>query len=202
MLLKPNLLEHIPGLSEEMNRWFAAPGDAGLMFYEEAYVTLAGYQLLLPVDISVSVSKSVVIRENDGLADSIKAITPLMMTDITLAGKAGTWRKVTLPTLPSIPSLGGAVGELTGVAGTLLGTSKLVDRNEMLKKLFSILKDNDKAIEIEDREGVLKELGVEHVVPVSFEAKAQHPQYEWTMTLKRDDDENPLVKLFPEKEAE
>lgn len=200
-MLKSNVLEYLPGVSELMNRWFAAPGDAGLMFYEEAYVTLANYELKLPVDISLSAGKKVVIRENDGLRDSIKAVTPLVTMDITLSGKAGTWRKVTLPILPNVPVLGGAVGELTGVAGTLLGTSELVDKTEMLAEIFGILRKADKPILIKDREGVLAGLGITAAVPVSFEAKAQHPQYEWSMVLKWDLDESPMTVLFPEQEA-
>jgi hypothetical protein len=71
----------------------------------------------------------------------------------------------------------------------------------MLGEIFGILRKADKPILIKDREGVLAGLGITAAVPVSFQAKAQHPQYEWTMTLKWDLDEDPMEKLFPEEEA-
>ena len=188
----------IPGMGSVLNTWFAAEGDAGVMFYDQAFVTLGGYEIKLPVDIVVSAKRDIQSRTNQGGSDAVKSISRAVTMTITLKGFAGTWRKTTLPTLPNIPLIGGLTGELTGIAGTVIGTSKLVERNEMMGELFGIFRKADHPLEIKDRAGFLAALGVYAVVVDGFEASPKHPQYEWSMTMSWDDDQSAAQKMFKE----
>lgn len=197
-----SLLENIPGVGDLLKRWYAGTGDAGVMFAESAFVTLAGYKIVLPVDISVSSRKRVVVRENEGLRDSIKFITPTVTMDVTLAGRAGNWRKSTLPPIPNIPVVGGAAATVTGAIGTLLGTSELITTVDMVAELFGILRKATEPVQISDEQGLLAAIGVLAVVPLSFDLSPRIPEVSWTMGLLWDLDEDPLTVLFPEEGEE
>lgn len=182
-----------------MNRWYAGAGDAGVMFVENAYVTLAGYEVPLPVTIALSARREVRAQTNEGLRDSIKQITPACTMDITLSGSAGNWRKATLPPIPTIPGVGGAVSSVAGVVGTLLGTSEYVLATDILAELFGILRKFENAVPITDRDGVLAAVGVTAVVPLSFDVTPGDREYAWSMALLWDLDEDPIAVLFPEE---
>lgn len=202
-----SLLESIPGVAGIINRYFAFPGDAGIMFVDNTYVTfkqLPGgpVEIKLPVMISVSGRRNVKIKENDDLEDPIKFITKSVVTDVTLAGSAGTWRKSTLPPIPSVPGVGGAVAVVTGVFGTILGTSEYTDKIEILRALFTeVLKGADGAIEIEDMEGFLDGHDITHVVPLDYHATPQLEEVAWVMRFTADANEDPLTLIFPEEDA-
>jgi len=193
-------LELIPGVGSLMKRWYAGAGDAGVMFSPDAFVTLAGYKIQLPVDIALSARRVVNVRTNDGLRDSIKQLTPTVTMDITLGGRSGNWRKATLPPIPTLPVIGGAAATVTGVVGTLLGTSELVATTEILGEIFGTLRKAEAPVTIEDADGVLADLGVYAAVPLSFDMSPIRPGYTWTMGLLWDLDEDPVEVLFPTEE--
>ena len=202
-----SLLESIPGVGGIINRYFAFPGDAGVMFVDNTYVTFRGLpgggvvEVKLPVAISLSARKRVTVTENDGLEDPIKFVTKSIVTDVTLAGRAGTWRKVTMPSIPTVPLVGGAVSAVTSVIGTLLGTSEYVDKIEMLRMLFiDVLKAAEGPVEVEDTEGFLDGHDVTHLVPLDYQATPQLEEVAWVMRFVADADEDPLTLLFPEEE--
>lgn len=201
-----SLLESIPGVGGIVNRYFAFPGDAGVMFVDNTFVTFRGLpggtvEIKLPVMISVSARRRVTITENEGLADPIKFITESVVTDVTLAGRAGTWRKATLPPIPTVPAVGGAVSAITGVLGTLLGTSDYVDKIEMLRMLYNeVLIGADGPVEVEDTEGFLSGHDIGYVVPLDYHATPQLEEVAWVMRFVADANEDPLTLIFPEEE--
>ena len=202
-----SLLESIPGVSGIINRYFASPGDAGVMFIDNTFVTFRGLpeggvvEIKLPVAISLSARKQVRVKENEGLEDPIKQVTKSIVTDVTLAGRAGTWRKATMPSIPTVPLVGGAVSAVTGVMGTLLGTSEYVDKIEMLRMLYlGVLKAAEGPVEIDDTEGFLDGHDITHVVPRDYQATPQMEEVAWVMRFVADSDEDPLTLLFPEEE--
>jgi hypothetical protein len=202
-----SLLESIPGVAGIINRYFAFPGDAGVMFVDNTYVTfkqLPGgpVEIKLPVMISVAGRRRVNIRENDDLEDPIKFITKSVVIDVTLAGSAGTWRKATLPSIPAVPGVGGAVSAVVGMFGTILGTSEYTDKIEMLEMIFNeVLKGADGPIEIEDMEGFLDGHDITHVVPLDYHATPQLEEVAWVMRFVADANEDPLELIFPEEGA-
>ena len=201
-----SLLESIPGVSDIVNRYFAFPGDAGVMFVDNTYVTLKGLpggtvEIKLPVAISISARRRVTVTENEGLPDPIKYVADSVVTEVTLAGRAGTWRKSTLPSIPTIPVIGGGVSAVTGVLGTLLGTSAFVDKVEMLRMLYNeVLMDADGPVEITDAEGFLSGHDIGYVVPLDYQATPQLEEVAWVMRFIADADEDPLTVIFPEEE--
>ena len=203
-----SLLESIPGVAGIINRYFAFPGDAGIMFVDNTYVTfrqLPGgpVEIKLPVMISVSGRRRVNIRENDDLEDPIKFITKSVVVDVILAGSAGTWRKAMIESIPSVPLVGGAVAAVTGVFGTILGTSEYTDKIEILRALFmEVLKGADGPVEIEDTEGFLDGHDITHVVPLDYRATPQLEEVAWMMRFVADANEDPLTLIFPEDVSE
>jgi hypothetical protein len=201
-----SLLESIPGVGSLMNRWFAAAGDAGVMFVDNAYVTFKGLpggtvEIKLPVAISLSARRRITITENEGLADPIKYVTKSIVTDVTMAGRAATWRKATLPPIPAIPVVGGAAAGVLGSVGTLLGTSEYLDKMEILRDLFvNVLKAFDAPVEVVDSEGFLDAHDVTHLIPLDYQATPQMEEVAWVMRFVADSDEDPLALLFPEEE--
>lgn len=201
-----SLLESIPGVAGIINRYFAFPGDAGIMFVDNTYVTLKGLpggpvEIKLPVMISVAGRRRVNIRENDDLEDPIKFITKSVVVDVTLAGSAGTWRKSMIESIPTVPVVGGAVAAVTGVFGTILGTSEYTDKIEILRALFlEVLKGADGPVEIEDTEGFLDGHDITHVVPLDYHATPQLEEVAWVMRFVADTNEDPLTQIFPEDE--
>jgi|GEM_PF-2032567 len=195
-----SLLEHIPGVNDIMNRWFAYGNDAGLMFVDSAFVTLGGYEIKLPVSIALSAVKKVTVHENDGLVEPITFVTRCIKTELTLSGKAGNWRKTTLPGVPTVPVVGGAVGGAAGIASTLLGTDELINKAEMLGELYGLLRKADEPVEINDREGLLVEKGIRAVNLMDFRETPESSQVAWTMRCVVDSDINPMRLIFPKED--
>jgi hypothetical protein len=191
-----SLLEHIPGVGGVMNRWFAYGNDAGLMFVDSAFVTLGEYDIKLPVSIALTARKKVVTRENDGLVEPITFVTRCVTTDLTLSGRAGNWRKTTLPPIPVVPAVGGIVGGVAGVASTLIGTDELIDKVEMLAELYGLLRKADGPVRIVDKEGLLGEKGIEFVNLADFREMPEGCQVAWTMRCVVDSDINPTDLIF------
>jgi len=200
-----SLLESIPGVGGLMARWFSSPGDAGVMFVDNAYVTFKGLpggtvEIKLPVAISLSARRRITITENEGLEDPIKYVTKSVVTDVTMAGRAGTWRKATMPPIPTVPVVGGAVAGALSSVGALLGTSDFLDKMEILRDLFvNVLKAADAPIEVVDTEGFLDAHDVTHLVPLDYQATPQFEEVAWVMRFVADADEDPLTLLFPEE---
>jgi hypothetical protein len=195
-----SLLDSIPGVGGLMNRWFAAPSDVGVIFAPRTYVKLAGYELKLPVDISASVRRRVTVRENEGLRDTVKSVTPTATMDITLAGRVGDWRKSTLPPIPTMPVVGGAVATGAGILSALLGTSAYIDKTEVLAEMVGIIRKFEDPVLIEDAGGILAAIGVFAVVPTGIDLSPARIEYAWTMSLLWDLDEDPVDVLWPEEE--
>ena len=201
-----SLLESIPGVGGIINRYFAFPGDAGVMFVDNTFVKFSGLpgtlvEIKLPVMISISARRRVNVTENEGLPDPIKYVTDSVVTDVTLAGRAGTWRKATMPPIPTIPLVGGGFAGAMGVLGTLLGTSEYVDKIEMLGMLYNeVLIGADGPVAIEDTEGFLSGHGIGYVVPLDYQATPQMEEVAWVMRFVADAAEDPLTLIFPEEE--
>lgn len=201
-----SLLESIPGVGNIMNRWFAFPGDAGVMFVDNAFVTFKGLsagtvEIKLPVGIYVSARKDVRIESNEGLEDPIKFITKGVTTHVTLMGSAGTWRKPTMPPIPGVPAVGGLVSGVGGVLSAVIGTSEFINKIDMLGDLYNkILVAADAPIEIEDTEGFLAGHEIHYVVPLDYNATPQLEEVAWVMRFVADKDDDPLELIFPEEE--
>jgi hypothetical protein len=198
-----SLLEHIPGASDVMNRWFAYGNDAGIMFVDSAFVTLGDgdnkYDIKLPVSIALTARKKVVTRENDGLVEPITFVTRCVTTDLTLSGRAANWRKTTLPPIPIVPAVGGIVGGVAGVASTLIGTEPLIDKVKMLADLYGLLRKVDEPVRIVDKEGLLGEKGIEYVNLADFREMPEGCQVAWTMRCVVDSDISPMELIFSQE---
>jgi len=189
-----------------INRYFAFSGDAGVMFVDNAFVVFKGLsadtvEIKLPVMIYVSARKNVRVIENEGLDDAIKFVTPSIVTDVTLMGSAGTWRKPTMPAVPGVPLVGGLVSGGAGVLSTVIGTSEFVNKMDILSDLYNkVLASADSPIEIEDTEGLLAAHNITHVVPLDYSATPRLEEIAWVMRFVADADEDPLELIFPEEE--
>ena len=208
----------LAGYAAFLNKWFASATDAGVMFAERAFVTLAGYKIGLPVAISLAARRRVKIEDNEGLRDTIKFITKTTSTQITLAGAAANWRVARPSPLPSIPGVprklqGLAQGAITQVAQSILPsdiglylqmptTDEYVNKVKMLGELYGILRKADAPLEIIDEEGLLAGHGINFVVPTDFSEMPMAHVVAWRMTLAVDYDADPLELLFPEEEKE
>jgi hypothetical protein len=206
------LLDYIPKIGEFLNREdqrFTPDDAAGIMFVDQTFVQLAQYKIAIPVSISVSATKRVVIVENEGLREPIKFITPTVTTEITLAGTAGNWRTpypkgpgLHVP-IPPIPGLGGMWGRVTHEIEKFLGPSYcFVDKLDMLAEIYGILRKAEEPVELKDIEGRLARYGIMAAVPLSFSDEPQEAQIAWTMKLVADRDENPIQLMFPEEKAD
>jgi hypothetical protein len=207
-----NLLEYIPKIGELLDRedrQFAPDDAAGIMFVDQTFVQLAQYKIAIPVSISVSATKRVVIVENEGLREPIKFITPTVTTDITLAGTAGNWctpatkgPSLHIP-IPPIPRLGETLGRIRHEVEKFLGpSSRHIDKLDMLAEIYGILRKAEEPVEIKDLEGRLARYGIMAAVPLSFNDEPQEAHIAWNMKLVADRDENPVQLMFPEEKAD
>lgn len=200
-----SLLESIPGVGNLMNRWFAFPGDAGVMFIEKTYVAFKGLsagtvEIKLPVMIYVSSRRDVRVKGNEGLVDPVKFITKGIITDVMLMGSAATWRKPTMPAIPGVPLVGGVVSGATGILSTAIGTSEYVNKLDILNDLFvKLFIAADAPIEIKDTEGFLDAHEIYHVVPLDYNATPQLEEIAWVMRFVADANEDPLELIFKEE---
>jgi hypothetical protein len=199
-------LERIPYATTVLKRYFSYPGDAGVMFVENAYVSFIGIpgggtvEIKLPVAISISARRRVVIRESEGIEDSIKFVTKSVTADVTLAGSAGNWRKPTMPSVPGVPVIGGLATGMAGVESMIIGTSEYVNKIEMLEELYKkIIVPADSPIKIKDAEGFLAAHDIGYVIPLDYQATPQFEEVAWVMRFVADKDQDVLDAIFPEE---
>ncbi len=191
-----------------LDRWLIADDLAGIMFVKENYLTIAGYDIMLPVVISTNVE--LIAPKTDLPGAQASVVQPMGMSsyDLTVTGITGYFRAKTIPPLPDLPGgAGAAFGDIAGTISTLAGTDELTRAEDDLRELDGILKKvaaGAGAVTIADKQGLLAEIGITHGFPYRMGiSNLTAREVPWTIPFYAGDLISPIEAIYrTEEESE